>query len=118
MKLLCMFCLSMLLNCSQDQTNQPMEEMTVSVGQNFDLTLPVSLGTGYSWQLVSNNSFKLFDQKTLSNNTSDKDGKSEKQVFTLSALEKGTYELVFELRRPWEKDAKNAEQKVFKVKVK
>ena len=73
-------------------------------GGTLEVSLPAQLGTGFGWQPPKTSLLAL--SKTTTERASDgKPGGFEKQVFAFSAMRPGKETLIFEYRRPWEKDA-------------
>jgi predicted secreted protein len=72
----------------------------------FDIELESYLGSGAKWQYVSKgDSPRLVRETTRLHDESI--GAAATQVFTFLSEAPGTYELVFELKRPWEPSARN-----------
>lgn len=74
----------------------------LSVGKKITFELQENLGTGYSWIMAGNN-----DNVTMLVNKerieSGVPGSPDIIRFTFEAKHRGISEIIFELRRPWEK---------------
>ena len=75
----------------------------LSVGERITFKFQENLGTGYSWVVVNNNEnvAKLITRERID---SDTPGVPDSLKLTFEAQGYGMSEIVFELRRPWEKN--------------
>ena len=75
-------------------------------GVPFDVAILASPGTGYLWLLHEPPAaIRLLKEETEQTQAAPVAGGTSRQLFHLIAASPGEYELVFELRRPWEADA-------------
>ena len=77
--------------------------LTMARGGRLEVRLPAQLGTGFGWQPPASRLFKVTPSVEPGPGPGMPGG-PEMQVFVLSADRTGTETLVFEYRRPWEKD--------------
>lgn len=77
----------------------------VNVGDHVVVRLPVTMGTGYSWQLANQlKEHLLLEGGPLQEHPPGaKPGETEVQVFRFVAKHEGKVPLAFRLVRPWEK---------------
>ncbi|WP_052324423.1 protease inhibitor I42 family protein [Haliscomenobacter hydrossis] len=98
-----------LLILAQCQTDPDMipEQHTIraKAGEKFEIKLPGSIATGYSWTLVSPADSQYVHLESQVYEESDKkvDGKSGMDVFVFKALKQGKTTLDFVYRRPFDK---------------
>ena len=86
----------------------------VTPGEKFTIDLEAVPGGGYLWSIAKNpNGLELISQDVLS--VSKEIGGNSIQRFTLSAKLPGVFELIFELKRSWEKQS--AKTAVFSIHV-
>ena len=94
--------------------------VTLHSGDILEVTLPATLGTGYSWKVANSAATVLKEQgspEAGSAETAGKAGQPENQVFLFNTLAKGTGQLELQYLRPWEKDRKPAKTFSLTVKV-
>jgi predicted secreted protein len=113
--------------CAPNQpylTHEPsphkVDEFTAPKGAVYTVTLPFSAGTGYAWTA------SRFDEKVMklagqSSRRASGDAIAggpmiEEMIFNL--VGKGETIIVFELKRPWEKDVSAVDTRSVKVTVK
>ena len=83
------------------KNNEPKNyETDLKYGENLDIKLPVTSGTGYSWNLTSTSGLELIGKKTV--HTNIKPGASVIQVWTYKGVETGEQKIVAIYSRPWE----------------
>ncbi len=99
------------------KSKSPDAQYSVHVGDSFEVALGSNPSTGYSWEISS------IDGNMLEMSAEDfipspipMVGSSGSQVFTLKALEKGTTEIIFIYKRPWDDDSVSAE-KVIRINI-
>lgn len=92
-------------------------QVCLSTGDRLVVRLKAQFGTGYSWQLVKNDSGQLrpLGKPEVQTQERDAPGAAEYQIFRFEALAAGTSVLELHYVRPWEKDA--SPQKTFRVEV-
>lgn len=73
--------------------------------------------TGYEWAVSIEGDKCISIQKSFQQQSVFKMGESAKEVFTITALSKGSATLNFNLNRNWEKGVKPVKQSTFTVKV-
>jgi inhibitor of cysteine peptidase len=80
--------------------------VALSQGDHLVLRLPVSMGTGYSWQLEKEEkvTLPLEGKPEQEPSAETKPGATETQIFRFAAKQKGEVSLKFRLIRPWEKE--------------
>jgi predicted secreted protein len=92
-------------------------------GSHLEVELPFSAGTGYAWTAGAFNPaiLALESQKSIEPARSDGDaprvGGPMSERFRFKARELGTVEIVFELRRSWEKDVPAVDTRRMRVEV-
>lgn len=89
-------------------------------GENLDIKLPVTSGTGYSWNLTSTPGLELIGKKTIQNNICfphplGRPGASTIQVWTYKGVGKGKQKVEAIYSRPWEN--KNEKPSILFVNV-
>ena len=94
--------------------------ITVTVGQEFRVTLPCNLTTGYQWQLAKAPEGKLVKLlgSEYKRGESKLIGAGGDMVWTFRALAEGKTELGLSYVRPWERGEKPAQTTNFVVVVK
>lgn len=124
MKLLMIFLSSALMLCNHSLAPQNNIEITISVCDtivnlkpNSSVTIlrPVTLGTGYEWQIESQSNPAIFLKPTeefeVIQNSEDKDGKNSLQILKLRSTEvKGVDTVVLHYFRSFEKGKNPVEQ--------
>jgi len=85
-------------------------DVTLAAGQTLVVRLGVTLGTGFSWQVVTNNARILepAEPPRIEPPERPAPGAVEHQVFRFTARAKGSTVLELHYLRPWEKGAKPA----------
>jgi len=93
--------------------------VTLKKGDLLEVTLPATLGTGYSWQVTQAGGALLSLREKSEGKKRDgegpKTGGAEDQVFQFDAKATGTAKLELQYSRPWEKQAPPA--KTFSLTV-
>jgi inhibitor of cysteine peptidase len=93
--------------------------VTLKKGNLLEVTLPATLGTGYSWQVTQAGevllSLRHQSDGKKRNGEGPKTGGAENQVFQFDAKSRGTGKLELQYVRPWEKQAPPA--KTFSLTV-
>ncbi|MFW5438617.1 protease inhibitor I42 family protein [Paenibacillus apiarius] len=100
--------------------NDHLKEINVAAGKTFDITLEENLTTGHSWSYATDqNGIKLVAEKGQEPKQSEPFalGAGNEKTWTFKATKPGTYTLTFTYSRPWEKEQKPAETKVYTIKV-
>lgn len=96
------------------------ENLRYKKGDRFTIELPSNPTTGYKWQLAQPLAVKSIVGISKSEYKPKKTGligSGGTQVFTLRARRQGTIHIIFEYKRPWEKDTEPAEIKEFVIEV-
>lgn len=99
---------------AQTDTLPKGDTITTHINKSFIIELSTSMGTGYSWQPEDSlyKSNLRLDSVTVVNNKSKEDG-ADTQVFHFTAIKKGTIEILFIRKRPWEGiEKKDKERKI------
>ena len=82
------------------------EEITVRLvqaGQDFSIDLEAMPGAGYMWEIVRQpDELNLISQEVV--DIAKEIGGNSTQRFTFLAQKPGNYDLIFQLKRKWEKD--------------
>jgi predicted secreted protein len=81
--------------------------VTLHSGQQLEVTLPASFGTGYSWKLAKTAESVLKAEggpQTAPAENEPKAGGTEYQIFRFVTSAKGTGKLVLQYTRPWTKE--------------
>ncbi|MFH1150764.1 MAG: protease inhibitor I42 family protein [Actinomycetota bacterium] len=118
----------LLAGCGGESTDQSGESQTtessmkVKEGQDFTISLKSNPTTGFQWELA-----EPLDEKVVTKVSSeykpDVSGGSSAvgaggvEVWTFRATGRGDTEIKLKYVQPWQKDAKPAEERVFKVTV-
>ena len=80
--------------------------MDVSVGADFDVTLPDQPGAGYRWVAdPAPAGIELAAEKASGGDGGGRVGEALPRTFVFRALEPGTFRLTFRLVRPWEPES-------------
>ncbi|HMW40427.1 MAG TPA: protease inhibitor I42 family protein [Saprospiraceae bacterium] len=117
MKLLMIFLSSGLMLCNHSLAPQEKNEITISVCDttvkvkpNSSVTIlrPITLGTGYKWQIVSQSNPAIFlkqiEEFEVIQNNDDKDGENSFQILKLRSTEvKGVDTVLLHYFRSFEK---------------
>jgi predicted secreted protein len=92
-------------------------EVTLGVGSTVTIRLEAILGTGYSWQIASDNSENLLavGKPEFEPSRSGQPGAMQYQIFRFKAQKVGTSDLMLRYVRPWQKEVPEA--KGFRVRV-
>jgi len=118
MKRLTLICLALgpLLTSAAERP----KPLTVTVGQEFKISLPYNASTGYQWQFgkppdqnllkLLGTEYKRPESKLL--------GAGGDEIWTLKALAKGKTKLELHYVRPWEKGSPPAQQTNFVIVIK
>jgi len=98
---------------SQDQNGR---EFTLDRGDALEISLPVTSGTGYTWQaeLIAGGIVTQVGEPEIKHDRSTP-GASGHQVFHFTRGTSGSGTLELRYLRPWEKD--KAPAKVFRIKL-
>lgn len=85
--------------------------ISVTVGEDFKITLKCNPSTGYQWQIPSPPDEKLLTVSTPEYKRSDTNlvGAPIDEIWTCKALAEGKVKIEFGYVRPWEKGAKPAQ---------
>lgn len=118
-----LFCLTVLLHCSNVPTalsDQSEGQIKARAGENFTIILPSNIGTGYSWQLeqaFDTTLLQLAGREYLENEALE-DGMPGVDRFTFSALQSGKTTLTFVYRQPWvDPIPEDARRKTYQVLI-
>jgi inhibitor of cysteine peptidase len=98
---------------SQDENGR---EFVLDRGDALEISLPVTSGTGYTWQaepVAGGIVTQVGDPETKHNSAMP--GASGQQVFRFARVASGSGTLELRYLRPWEKD--KAPAKVFRIKL-
>jgi len=103
-----------------EPSRHSVDEFTAPKGAAYTVTLPFNAGTGYAWAATS------FDKKVVklagqsSRRASDEamPGGPMIEEMRFSLVGRGETIIVFELKRPWEKDVSAVDTRSVKVTVK
>ena len=81
-------------------------KVTVPKGGTLVVKLPITTGTGYTWEVTKNNADRLkpAGKPTVEKPEKPVPGAKTTQVFRFDAAGAGTSELTLEYKRPFEKD--------------
>jgi len=92
--------------------------VTLSAGDHIVVRLPVTEGTGYTWQLKDEREIlPLEGEPELEHSSETKPGQTGTQVFRFVAKDKGDAPLAFRLIRPWEKEVRPLKTYTVKVRI-
>mgnify|MGYP003952264895 FL=1 len=99
----------------------PSGDLVLGVGDSGDISLPYTAGTGYSWSLDQEESeglsyVSVSESSTTADNADLLGGPGQSQ-WLLKGRSPGTAMLLFEYRRPWEKDTPPAKTRRVHVEV-
>ncbi|NEZ40177.1 protease inhibitor I42 family protein [Paenibacillus alvei] len=100
--------------------NDHLKEINVAAGKTFDITLGENVTTGHSWSYVTDqNGIKLVAERGQESKQGEPFalGAGNEKTWTFKATKPGTYTLTFTYSRPWEKEQKAADTKVYTIKV-
>lgn len=93
-------------------------EIKTKLSDTFQIELPSSIGTGYTWQcLDSANTYVTLVSKNYVNGKKDMDGEPGTDVFVFKAIAKGTTSLHFKYIRPWQKNEPARKEQTFKILI-
>ena len=94
-------------------------KVTVPKGGTLVVKLPITTGTGYTWEVAKNDTdrLKLAGKPTMEKPDKPVPGAKTTQVFRFEAAAAGTTELTLEYKRPFEKDKPPAKTYRLTVKV-
>ncbi len=94
-------------------------KVTVPKGGTLVVRLPITTGTGYTWEIAKNDADRLkpTGKPTVERPDKSVPGAKTAQVFRFGAAAAGTAELVLEYKRPFEKDKPPAKTYRLTVKV-
>lgn len=96
-------------------------EIEASKGFTFEIALDANPTTGYSWFIKNESALKTVSLKTQRFNAAAEKGvvgAPSKQVFTFTAVNGGSENIILEYKRPWEKGVAPIDVKTYKVTVK
>lgn len=104
---------------STSKSSVSQDSIRASVSNNFRISIPSSIGTGYSWQFLDtvNNRFVSLISSTYEKSTKDVDGEEGADIFLFKPLQKGSTELHFRYSRSWEKNPAKTKEKTFHVEI-
>jgi inhibitor of cysteine peptidase len=105
---------------SQEKTyTESSNEISATLGENFNITLPSNHTTGYSWSvgMVSDNSQVVITGMDYDVATDAKTAEGGDEVWHLKAVAPGTAKVIFYYARAWEND-KPVKEVSFNVNVK
>lgn len=119
MKILAVLLFFSACNSSGKTNTQPQgDTINTSINKAFTIELTTSMGTGYSWQpqdSLYKKNLRL-DSVTVINNKSKEDG-ADTQIFHFTPIKKGTIEILFIRKRPWETIEKRDKEKKFTIVI-
>lgn len=115
-----------------NKTDDTKITILTEVGRNFSFKLPSNPTTGYSWQLMSlpPDSINLLDKSYKQDRPMPEPGQDSQvseteiigaggfEIWTFRALKTDSFELLFEYRRPWEKNIPAENKKIVKIEIK
>lgn len=91
------------------QTDEPVLTITFektgtsyNIGESFKVTLPSNPSTGYDWEAAEVKGLEITKEYVAAEPVMP--GSPGNTVFTITSLEEGTFEYVFEYKRSWETD--------------
>lgn len=86
--------------------------ITVRVKDSFEISLPVSMGTGYRWELEDSLNKKLLSLENIIYKNADISipGSTGTQTFIFKAISKGKIKIHLVHLQPWNKASKNDEK--------
>ena len=104
----------LLISCQPKNKPQNANQMKVGEIKTIELTsIPTS---GYLWEYeLSSKELVEIDSELIANNKVL--GGKAVEIFKIKALKKGSINIVFNLRRPWEKDIKPIETKQYSFDI-
>jgi predicted secreted protein len=104
----------LLISCQPKNKPQNANQMKVGEIKTIELTgIPTS---GYLWEYELSSKGNVEIKSELVTNDKLLGGKAT-EIFKIKALKKGTINIVFNLRRPWEKDIKPLETKQYSFEI-
>ncbi len=106
----------------KSQSSGTVNTMKVTAGRDFTLSLKSNQTTGYQWQLDGPLDEKVVryeskEYKADQSRAGQNVGAGGVEIWKFKAVGKGSTDIRMKYVRPWEKDTKPAEQRVFKVTV-
>ncbi len=112
-------------NCGQNNTtgtmdySEPAKPISVAPGDNFTIALESNPTTGFLWELAGklDPSVVKFSGSTYVSSKSDLNGAPGKEVWTFTAVNRGTTTIPMKYSRPWEKNEPPVKTAVFTVVV-
>jgi predicted secreted protein len=81
------------------------DRVEISIDGLVEFNLGAQLGAGYSWfvDIPARSPVRLLSSQIVpDSNSKFPDGRRERQVFTITAERKGTCEIYFDYKRPWD----------------
>ncbi|MBO9558118.1 MAG: protease inhibitor I42 family protein [Caulobacter sp.] len=85
-------------------------------GQDLEVALPLTSGTGYAWRL-DNEASPLLAGGSSFQTQAKAPGAPVRTVYRYTAAVRGRMDLSFTLKRPWEPDAPGDRRVVFHIRV-
>lgn len=92
-------------------------EINITVGKEFVITLDANATTGYEWQLASpidDSLIRLVSSEYVPDKT-NLVGSGGKSVWTFKAIRAGKTQISFKYIRPWEKNIPPVKEVVYRV---
>ena len=86
---------------------QPVERRTTRVGEPFTIRLKVNPTTGFGWQAIYDPNAVALVSQNFEPGSANVGGGGE-EVLTFKPLTPGPAAITIELRRPWEKGARES----------
>ena len=102
------------VNQGDTQTKPSMKDSTINtrVNQSFEIKLPVTMGTGFRWELGDSLDKKFLTVQSIKFNEEDDSmpGHGGTQVYLIKALSAGTSSIRLIHIQPWDPKSKNDER--------
>jgi inhibitor of cysteine peptidase len=95
------------------------KEISVPKGSTFALSLEITSGTGYGWNIAKDGAplLKSIGKPRIEKPKDSMPGATQRQVFRFQAAESGAANLELRYARPWEKDKPPARTFTLKVNI-
>jgi inhibitor of cysteine peptidase len=95
------------------------KEITVPKGSTFAVSLEITSGTGYAWNIAKDGAplLKSIGKPQIEKPTDSMPGATQRQVFRFQASDSGSANLELRYARPWEKEKPPARTFTLKVNV-
>jgi inhibitor of cysteine peptidase len=112
-----LWCILVLSACSKASADSKPDNR-IKAGEIFTVTLDENITTGYSWSYtIDNKNVIQFDSDSTSVPKTDAAGAGGTHTWNFKAVGKGTVTIVFDYKRPWEKDKRPIDTKVYTITV-